>query len=102
MELSEMREPLIVGIILMGAFFVFCIFAVIRSQRRKLSAGTEDMIGKVAQTQTALNPRGTVLAEGELWTAIAEGNRIRSGEEVIITKIEGLRLWVRRKEKEDE
>lgn len=102
MELSQMREPLIVGIILMGAFFVFCIFAVIRSQRRKLSAGTEEMIGKVAQTHTALNPRGTVLAEGELWTAIAEGNRIRSGEEVIITKIEGLRLWVRRKEKEDE
>lgn len=102
MELSEMREPLIVGIILMGAFFVFCVFAVIRSQRRKLSTGTEEMIGRVAQTHTALNPRGTVLAEGELWTAIAEGNRIRSGEEVIITKVEGLRLWVRRKEKEDE
>ena len=40
---------------------------------------------------------GTVLAEGELWTAIAEDSTIDAGEEVIITRTEGLRLWVTRK-----
>ncbi|MBE9513655.1 MAG: hypothetical protein KAX25_01165 [Dehalococcoidia bacterium] len=101
MDITGIREPLIVGIACIGAFFVFCIFAIIRSQRRRLSAGAEVMIGKVAETHTVLNPRGTVAAEGELWTAIAEGSKIEPGEEVIITRVEGLKLWVIKKEKED-
>jgi membrane-bound ClpP family serine protease len=52
--------------------------------------------------RTNLNPKGTVLAEGELWTAIAEGSTIEAGEEVIITKTEGLKLWVTKKSKEKE
>jgi len=98
----EMTGPIIIGIVLAVAFVIFCIIAVIRSQRRRLSAGAEEMIGKVAQTQTVLNPKGRVLAEGELWTAIAQDSKIESGEEVIITKVKGLKLWVKKKEKEDE
>jgi len=98
----EMNGLNIVTIVFAVAFVIFCIIAVIRSQRRKLSAGAEVMIGKTAETQTALNPKGTVLAEGELWTAIAQDSKIESGEEVTITKIKGLKLWVKKKEKEDE
>ena len=97
----EINGPIIVGIVFAVAFAIFVIVAIIRSQKRKLSAGAEDMIGKVAETQTALNPKGTVLAEGELWTAIAQDSKIESGEEVIITKVKGLKLWVKKKEKED-
>jgi membrane-bound ClpP family serine protease len=60
------------------------------------------MVGKEAITQTALTPKGTVLAEGELWTAIAEGSRIEPGEEVIITRVKGLKLWVTKKPEEKE
>jgi membrane-bound ClpP family serine protease len=49
--------------------------------------------------QTPLDPTGTVLAGGELWTAIAEDSKIEPGEEVTITKVEGLKLWVTRKPK---
>jgi membrane-bound serine protease (ClpP class) len=98
----EMTGPIIIGIVFAVAFAIFVIIAIIRGQKRRLSAGAEDMIGKVAQTQTALNPKGRVLAEGELWTAIAQDSKIESGEEVTITKVKGLTLWVKKREKEDE
>jgi len=98
----EMTGPIIVAIIFGVAFTVFVIYAIVKGQRRKLSAGIEEMIGKEAVVRTTLNPKGTVLAEGELWTAIAEDSTIEPGEEVIITRTEGLRLWVTRKSREKE
>jgi len=96
----EMTGPIIIAIVLAVAFIIFIIYAIVKGQRLKLSAGVEDMIGKEAVVQTTLDPKGTVLAEGELWTAIAEDSKIEAGEEVTITKIEGLKLWVTRKPKE--
>jgi membrane-bound ClpP family serine protease len=102
MPTIEMTGPIIISIVFAVAFVVFVIYAIVKGQRRKLSAGVEEMIGKEAVVRTTLNPKGTVLAEGELWTAIAEGSTIEPGEEVIITKAEGLKLWVTRKSKEKE
>jgi len=98
----EMTGPIIVAIIFAIAFIIFIIYAIVEGQRRKLSAGIEEMVGKEAVVRTTLNPKGTVLAEGELWTAIAEDSTIEPGEEVIITRTEGLKLWVTRKYKAKE
>jgi len=98
----EMTGPIIIAIVLAVALIIFVIYAIVKGQRRKLSAGIEDMIGKEAVVQTALNPKGTVLAEGELWTAIAEDSKIEPGEEVTITKVQGLKLWVTKESKEKE
>jgi len=98
----EITGPIIIAIVFAVAFMIFVIYAIIKGQMRKLSAGVEEMIGKEAVVRTALKPKGTVLAEGELWTAIAEGSTIEPGEEVIITRTEGLKLWVSRKSKEKE
>jgi membrane-bound ClpP family serine protease len=98
----EITGPIIIAIVFAVAFIIFVIYAIVKGQQRKLSAGVEEMIGKEAVVQTTLNPKGTVLAEGELWTAIAEGSTIEPGEEVIITKVEGLKLWVAKKSKEKE
>ncbi|HEY4711518.1 MAG TPA: NfeD family protein [Dehalococcoidia bacterium] len=98
----EITGPIIIAIVFAIAFIVFVIYAIVKGQRRKLSAGVEEMIGKEAVVRTTLNPKGTVLAEGELWTAIAEGSTIEPGEEVIITKTAGLTLWVTKKSKEKE
>ncbi len=95
-----MSGPVILAIVCGIAFIVFVIYAIVLGQKRKLSAGIEDMVGKEAVAQTTINPRGRVLAEGELWTAIAEGEEgagIKPGEEVIITRVENLKLWVKRK-----
>ncbi len=93
----EMTGPIIVSIIVAIGLAILVIYAIVRGQKRKLSAGVEEMIGKEAVVRTTLNPKGVVLAEGELWTAIAEGNNIEAGEEVTITKVEGLKLWVKKK-----
>jgi len=98
----EMTGPIIIAIVFAAAFIIFVIYAIVKGQRRKLSAGIEEMIGKEAVVQTTLDPKGTVLAEGELWTAIAEDSKIEAGEEVTITKVEGLKLWVTQKYKEKE
>ena len=98
----EITGPIIIAIVFAVAFVGFIIYAIVKGQRLKLSAGVEDMIGKEAVVQTTLNPKGTVLAEGELWTAIAEDSTIEPGEEVTITKVEGLKLWVTKKSKEKE
>lgn len=84
-------------VIVITAIFVFVVSAVIRSQRRRPITGKEGLLGKTALAQTELDPTGTVLVEGERWTARAEGGRIEPGEEAVITKVEGLRLWVTKK-----
>jgi membrane-bound ClpP family serine protease len=98
----QITGPIIVAIVLAVVVIALIIYAIVQGQRRKLSAGVEEMIGREAVVQTALDPKGNVLAEGELWTAIAEDSTIEPGEEVIITKVQGLKLWVTRKSREKE
>ena len=96
----EVNRGLIAGVTIgIAAFGIFVIGAIVRGQKRRKTTGAEGMIGKLAIAKTPLDPTGTVLAEGELWTAVAEGDKIRPGEEVIVDKIEELKLWVKRKPK---
>ena len=46
----------------------------------------------------ALKPKGVVFVEGERWTAISEQGEVQPGEEVLITKVDGLKLWVTKKQ----
>ena len=80
------------------AFFVFVINRGIRAHRHQASVGREDLVGKTAEVKIALKPKGVVSIQGERWTAISEGGRLEPGEEVIITKVDGLRLYVTKKE----
>jgi membrane-bound serine protease (ClpP class) len=97
----EVSRGLIAGVTAgFTAFAVFVIGAIVRGQRRRKATGAEGMIGEIAIAKTPLDPTGTVLAQGELWTAASEGGRVAPGEEVIITKVEALKLWVAKKSKE--
>jgi len=97
----EVSRGLIAGVAAgFAAFAIFVVGAIIRGQRRRKATGAEGMIGKMAIAKTPLDPTGTVLTQGELWTAASEGGRVAPGEEVIITKVEALKLWVTKKLKE--
>ncbi len=97
----EVNRGLIAGVaVVFAAFAVFVLSAIIRGQRRRKATGAEGMIGKTAIAKTPIDPTGTVHAEGELWAASSEGGSMAPGEQVIITKVEGLRLWVAKKSKE--
>ena len=80
------------------AFIVLVINRGIRAHRRQASAGKEDLIGKIAEVKIALKPKGVVSIQGERWAAISEMGRVEPEEEVIITKVDGLRLYVIKKE----
>ena len=79
------------------AFIAITIIYGIRAHQRQVSAGREDLVGKMAVVDVALEPKGIVLVEGERWTAISEGERAEPEEEVVITKVAGLKLYVAKK-----
>ena len=91
--------PWLIAVMIIGiiAFFAASVYWGIRAHRRQVSAGREELIGKIAEVMVALNPKGTVFIQGERWTAISEKDRVEPGEEVIITKVDGLKLWVTKK-----
>ena len=76
------------------AFLVIAIIWGIRAHQRPVSAGREELIGKIAEVKTVMNPKGTVLIQGELWTAISEEGIAEPGDEVVITKVDHLKIWV--------
>jgi len=86
----------IVTIILVGVFF-FVISRVVRAHRKQATTGREELVGKVAVARTALDPEGLVFFKGERWEAISEAGKIEPGEEVVITKMDGLKLYVTKK-----
>ena len=94
----EVDKRLIAGVTAgVTAFAIFVVGAIIRGQRRRKATGAEGMIGTIAIARTPLDPTGTVLVQGELWTAASEGGKVSPGEEVIISRVEGLKLWVAKK-----
>jgi len=97
----EINRGLIAGLgVTVAAFFVFVAVSVVRSHRRRQPTGREAMVGIVAVARTSLDPAGTVLAHGELWQATMDEGMVEPGEEVTITKVDGLKLKVTRKDKE--
>jgi len=55
-------------------------------------------VGEIATVASDLNPKGTVHARNELWTAILEeeGDRITIGTKVKVIKVDGIELTVSR------
>ena len=80
------------------AFLAIAITWGIRAHRREILAGREELIGKTAEVKTVMNPKGTVLIQGELWTAILEAGQAVPGDEVVITKVDHLRVSVTKNE----
>jgi membrane-bound serine protease (ClpP class) len=89
---------IIIIAIIIVVFLVFVVIWSVRAHQRRVSAGREELVGRTAVVEVALEPKGVVLVEGERWTAIADKDRVEPEEEVIITKVEGLKLRVTKKE----
>jgi len=88
---------LALAVIILVAVIVVGVLLAVRTNRKKVSAGKEEMIGKAAVVRTALNPKGEVFVDDELWTAVLDKGTAEPDEEVIITGVEGLKLLVTRK-----
>ena len=97
--LFEVNRGLIATVtIIIAVLFTFVVSRVIRAHRRQASTGREELVGKRAVVKVALEPEGTVFFKGERWTAVLEKGRVEPGEEVIITRVDGLTLYVIKKQ----
>jgi membrane-bound serine protease (ClpP class) len=95
MEVNKWLIAIVTTVI--AAFVVFVVGAVVKGQRRKIATGAEGLLGKTAVAKTRLDPKGTVLVDGEHWAATVESGSVELEEEVVVRKIEGLRLIVTKK-----
>lgn len=94
----QINRGLIAGVtVAISAFVIFIVGAVVRGQRRKVTTGAEGLIGQLAVAKTRLDPKGTVLVEGEHWTAVIDSGKAEPGEEVTVTKVDRLKLVVTKK-----
>ena len=101
--LFQVNPWLVGGIaVSLGAVLAFIISRVVVTHRTQAYTGWEELIGKTALVKAALDPEGMVLYKGERWTARSEGEKIKPGEEVTINKVESLKLYVSKKQQEDE
>lgn len=94
----QLDKGLIAVVVIFSVGFVgFLVWATVRGQIRKVATGKEGMMGQVAVVKTPLDPRGKVLIDGELWSAELDEGSASPGEEVIIQKVDGLKLFVTKK-----
>ena len=90
---------IIVVAVCFAGFLAFVVNRVVAAHRRQAATGREELLGKTATVRTALNPEGTVLHEGEIWTAVLDKGQAEPREEVIIKRFDGLKLYVSKKDK---
>lgn len=86
-----------VTIVLAGAF-TFIVQRAVTIHRKQAKTGREELIGKTATVKVALKPEGMVFYKGERWDAISESGEIKEGEEVVIKRMDGLKLYVTKKQ----
>jgi membrane-bound ClpP family serine protease len=76
--------------------------ASLRIQRRRALGGAQGLVGRVGVVRRALTPVGVVAVMGELWNARPAWSESEpapvEGEDVIVERVHGLTLWVRRAE----
>lgn len=84
-------------VIAVVAFIIISIVWGIRAHHKPVSAGREDLVGRTAVVDTALNPQGLVLVEGERWSAVLDKGHAEPEEEVVISHVERLKLRVTKK-----
>lgn len=83
--------------VLIVGFLAFVVQRVVKAHRHQATTGREELLGQIAVVKEPLNPEGVVFLKGERWTAIAETGHFEPGEEVIVTRVEGLKLYVNAK-----
>ncbi len=69
--------------------------------RRRASTGAEGLIGRVGVMRSPSAPLGHVFVGGELWRArpfLGEEEELRAGDRVVVERVNGLTLAVRRAE----
>jgi membrane-bound serine protease (ClpP class) len=93
--LSVSMSMLLTTIIGLLAVVAVLAAVVLRAQLRRVVTGIESLKGKRGLAKTALDPKGKVLVEGELWDAESVSGDIPAAAPVEVTEVEGFRIRVK-------
>ena len=97
MQFVEVSLTVIIPLVIVTTlFFAFVIGAGLKAQRRKVDSGEQGMIGAEGIAMTLLNPAGQVRVQGEIWGAESEEGKITKDAKIVVTKIHGLLLKVKK------
>ncbi len=78
------------------ALFVFIISKALLIQRKRPVTGHTGLVGKTGTARSYLDPTGKVFVHGEYWDARSAAGTIAPGERIIVERVEGLTLVVRK------
>jgi membrane-bound serine protease (ClpP class) len=93
----QVNRWLVIGLsVVLGAFVLSAVSALVRTRRMPAYTGSQALVGRVAVARTALAPEGLVFLEGARWRATAEDAPVNEGERVTITEVRGLKLKVKK------
>ena len=84
-----------------GAALLAAVRGVASVARRRTRTGPEGLVGQVGEVRHELEPVGQVFVDGALWRARScwdEDGRLREGDPVVVERVQGLTLSVRRAE----
>ena len=73
-------------------------YIVLRAQRRRTVTGSESLPGRIAMSQSVLNPNGKVFIDGEIWNARCVEGEIPANTQVEIIEVKGFELTVKKAE----
>lgn len=76
--------------VLIAAFFLFAMGAVVRTRLKRSTTGREGMRGAVGVVRDTLDPEGYVFVAGELWHARSLNGEIPAESKVRVVDIDGL------------
>ncbi len=80
-------RPLIAGVAAgTGAFFIFALGAVVRSQKRPVTIGRGALPGRTGTARERLDPDGLVHVDGALWSATTDEGPIEAGEQIVVAE----------------
>jgi membrane-bound serine protease (ClpP class) len=96
---QRVSVPLVVGVgVLLLAGILAVVTVALRARNRPVMLSLGRLAGMPGVVKEKLAPRGSVQANGELWTADSEsGEEIEEGAAVEVVRVAGLRLVVRKK-----
>ena len=95
----DLSPGLVIGVLAGVAALVLVVWRLVAPVlKRKPLTGREGMIGLEGEVVTELAGEGQVRVAGELWSAYSsDAATIPAGTAVVVLKVEGLKLLVRRK-----
>jgi membrane-bound serine protease (ClpP class) len=85
---------IITMVLLTTGFFTFAVGMAVRTHRKKVTTGSEGLVGEIGKALTEISPEtGRVQVHGEIWTASSSAP-IAKGDSVRVVEVYGLRIRV--------